>query len=158
MINSKFGLASVLLVSVFSFLITSCSSDSKSSENRVESSIIPESWGDRPITVTESPISLSSKNVVFNVWDSGQIDGDIITLVVNGRIVLDTYELTGSEFSVPVELDNLGYNYVLLYAHNEGSISPNTAALSMTDSDGNYQLLTLSADLLSNSACDLIVQ
>lgn len=126
-------------------------------EARQETSIIPTSYSGRPVTA-DGTITVESKSVTFNVWDSGIIDGDIITLVVNGRIVLSEYSLLGTKKSIAVTLDNLGYNYVLLYAHNEGTSPPNTAALSVTDSSGNVKNLVLSANLTSNSAYNIVVQ
>ena len=154
-IKSKFNFTSTLLVCALFFSLASCSSDS-SSDKRQETSIIPDTYRGRPVEV-QGERYVGSKNVTFNVWDSGQIDGDIITLVVNGEVVVDEFTLEEAQHSVSVQLSNLGYNYVLLYAHNEGSLSPNTAALSITDSDGNVQNLTLSANLLTNAAYDIVV-
>jgi len=63
------------------------------------------------------------------------VDGDIISLVVNGKTVLTQYELLGPEdkYQIPVTLEFEGYNYVMLFAHNEGEVPPNTAALSVDD-------------------------
>jgi hypothetical protein len=154
MIDSKFRIATTLVVCLFFFTMVSCSKDDP--ETRQETSIIPDTYRDRPVEA-QGVIETGSKNVTFNVWDSGVVDGDIVTLVVNGVVVLDTFTLLGTEHSIPVTLPNLGYNYVLLFAHNEGSLTPNTAALSITDSDGNVENLTLSADLETNGAYDVIV-
>lgn len=142
-------------------LLLSMSSCSKKTlqedKDDAETSIIPADYRGRPIDVAGT-ISVTSKTVTFKVWDSGTIDGDIISLVVNGKVVLDNFTLTASKHTIPVTLDNTGYNYVLLYAHNEGTISPNTAALSVLDSTGTEQNLVLSANLQTNAAYNIIVQ
>ena len=117
---------------------------------------VPDTYSGRSVDV-QGTVYVSSKSVTFRVWDSGQIDGDIITLVVNGSEVLTYYTLTGTKRDVSVTLDNNGYNYVLLYAHNEGSLPPNTAALSIDDGN-TEQDLVLSADLSTNGAYNIVVQ
>lgn len=121
---------------------------------------MPSVYRDRPV-VDLGTVEVSTKNVTFKVWDGGGlIDGDIITLVVNGVVVVDEYELLGpsSKLNVPVALNNLGYNYVLLFAHNEGTASPNTASLSIIDASGNEKSLVLDASLTTNGAYNIIVE
>lgn len=119
---------------------------------------MPSTYDGRPVD-DQGTVYVSDRNVTFRAWDSGTIDGDIITLIVNGEVVLSSYTLDGpnNKKEVKVKLDNNGYNYVLLFAHNEGSISPNTAALSLDDGK-TVQDLVLSADLLTNGAMSIYVQ
>lgn len=124
---------------------------------RVEAPNMPTTFQGRPVIVSGTT-NLNSKNVTFKVWDSGAIDGDIITLNVNGVDVLSNYTLTGNKLSIPVTLGNSGYNYVILFAHNEGDYSPNTAALSIVDDTGAETNLVLSADLLTCGSQNLYVK
>lgn len=100
---------------------------------------------------------VESRSVQIYAWDSGQVDGDIVSVIVNGTVIFDEYTLTGVPEPRSVTLDNRGYNYILLYAHNEGSVSPNTAAIDLDDGS-SYQNLVLSADLTTNGAMDIVVQ
>lgn len=115
---------------------------------------VPDSYKGRPVDV-QGTLYVNNKNVTFYVWDSGMIDGDIITLTVNGSELISYYTLTGSKKSVSSTL-NKGYNYVLLYAHNEGSTPPNTAALSVNDGSGEQEI-TLSANLSTNAAYNVVL-
>ena len=117
---------------------------------------VPASFNGRPVDV-QGEITVASPNVTIYVWDSGTIDGDIISLAVNGNWVTQNRTLTGSKVAIPVTLNSKGYSYLLLYAVNEGSIPPNTAAISINDGTGE-QLLTLSANLSSNAALNLRVR
>lgn len=117
---------------------------------------VPLTFNGRPVNVLGT-ITVQSKDITFFTWDSGLIDGDIISLVVNGTTVLSNYELTGNKFPVQVALEFEGYNYVMLFAHNEGDIPPNTAALSVDDGVIEQDLI-LSADLSTNGAYNVIVQ
>lgn len=143
----------IVLFGVFALMMLNSCDDG---EERVDAPNVPLSYDGRPVDVLGT-IHVNSKNVTFNVWDSGTVDGDIITLVVDGRKVITNYTLTGSKKAIPVTLDNLGYNYVILFAHNEGSISPNTAALSIVDENGVENELILYADLFSNGAYHIVV-
>ncbi len=120
-------------------------------------SIIPPSYSGRAVEVQGS-VTVSNSNVVFNVWDSGQIDGDIISLVVNGSIVLSNFTLDGPDFkrSIAVSLPTDSSSYILLFAHNTGSVGPNTAALSIDDGFAE-KTLVLSANLQTNGAYDIFL-
>lgn len=124
--------------------------------NKNKSSIIPSTYDGRPVKVL-GDIHIASKNVTFYVWDSGQIDGDIITLVFNDKVIIPKSTLRGpsDKMSASVIMTK-GYNYVLLFAHNEGSIPPNTAAISINDGTGEKNLV-LSADLQTNGAYNIIL-
>lgn len=117
---------------------------------------VPTTFAGRPVEV-QGTIELSSPNVTIYVWDSGQIDGDVVSLALNNRWILQGFTLTGNKYAIHTTLNATGYSYLLLYAHNEGTISPNTAAVSIDDGSGE-QVLTLSADLATNSAVNLLVQ
>jgi hypothetical protein len=73
------------------------------------------------ITVNRSPSTL-------RLWDHGQQDGDIITVTLNGAPVVSGMTLTNAGTFVPVEYRR-GRNVLIVRAHNEGSLRPNTASL-----------------------------
>jgi hypothetical protein len=116
---------------------------------------VPSTLRGRPVEVLGT-VSLTSRNVTFNVWDSGQIDGDIISLNVNGSWVIENYTLAAAKRPITVTLPSRGYSYVVLFAHNEGTLSPNTAALSINDG-AREQNLVLSANLQTNGGYNLLV-
>ena len=140
------------IILICSVLAISC----KKKEKIVENSIIPSTFKNRN-TEVQGDVEVTNRSVKLIVWDSGSIDGDIVSLYVNGNEVLSSYTLTGSKKSIPVTLDNLGYNYILLYAHNEGSIPPNTCAVSIDDGNGEKNLV-LSANLKTNGAYNIYVK
>lgn len=148
----------ILLIGVMSSMVfNSCSSEDDSEPVRVETSNIPTTYEGRSVEAIPGNIELDSRNVIFNVWDNQTVDGDIITLSVNGVKVIEEYTLTGTKTSIPVTLNNFGYNHVLLYAHNEGSLSPNTAAVTIVDENGVENDLTLSSTMTSCQAKNLYV-
>ncbi|WP_461789067.1 hypothetical protein [Pedobacter sp.] len=142
----------LMAILALALLFASC----KKEEKTQESSIIPNSFMGRNVQV-QGTVEVGNKKVDVLIWDSGQIDGDIVSLYVNGKEIIANYTLTASKKRLPVTLDNKGYNYILLYAHNEGSLPPNTCAVSLDDGAGEKNLV-LSADLKTNGAYNIVVK
>lgn len=124
---------------------------------RNSSSIIPGTFLGRDINRLGS-LELTNRTVTISVWDHGKIDGDIVSIYVNGTRLIARRTLKGpsQKYSVRTTLKYNGYNYILLYAHNVGSISPNTAAMSIYDGVRTRNF-TLESNLKTNGAIDLIV-
>ena len=118
---------------------------------------VPPAFQGRPVE-TQGTVTVSNRNVTFSVWDHGNlVDGDIISLVINGRTVVSEHTLTRTKHTVSVSLNPNGYSYVMLYAHNEGTSPPNTAGVSIDDGSGE-QTFSLTADLETNGAYNIIVE
>lgn len=137
-------------------LLTVLACKKKEIDPIIDKSIIPATFKDRSVE-EQGTIEVNKKEVTFLIWDSGQIDGDIVSLYVNGKAVISNYTLTGAKKSIPVTLENKGYNYILLFAHNEGSIPPNTCAVSIDDGTKETNLV-LSANLKTNGAYNIVVK
>jgi hypothetical protein len=151
MIRKTLISALVLPVLLASAALTGCSSSSTS----YDEPIMPSSFRDRPVD-DQGTATVLGKDVIFRLWDSQQIDGDIITFVVNDKVIADTLTLTGQKRSYSVSLHD-GYNYILLFAHNVGALPPNTAAVAVDDGV-SQQTLVLSANLQTHGAMNLLVQ
>lgn len=118
---------------------------------------VPATFEGRPVEV-QGTVTVGSSSVTFSVWDHGNlVDGDIISLVVNGKYVIREHTLTRTKRDVTVQLNPSGYSYVMLYAHNEGTSPPNTAGLVINDGSG-AQTFSLEADLETNAAYNIVVQ
>ena len=146
-------LKSATLLAILLFL--SCSSDDGPTRN--DESIIPVDFLGRTNEVLGN-VDISSRKITISVWDHGKIDGDIISVYVNGKEIITEKTLDGplNKFVINTTLEFDGYNYLLLYAHNEGSISPNTAAISIDDGTNKRDFI-LRPNLSTNGAVDLIV-
>lgn len=75
----------------------------------------PETYNGRPVE-DQGEAYVESRDLQIYAWDRGQVDGDVVTVIVNGTVVFDEYTLTGIPEPRPVTLDNRGCNYILLYA------------------------------------------
>jgi len=140
-----------LFISMF---LVSCLPDEKP---RNEVSIIPETFMGRD-NIDLGTVNIKNTNVTISVWDHGQIDGDIVSIYVNGKLFVDQEVLDGPNFPITfsIDLEFSGYNYVLLYAHNEGSIPPNTCTISIDDGEVNEEFV-LKSNLLTNGAVNIVV-
>ncbi|MCX6352276.1 MAG: WD40 repeat domain-containing protein [Bacteroidetes bacterium] len=117
---------------------------------------IPVLLNDRKINPAKT-VNVNSKRVTFYVWDDDQIDGDIVSLNLNGKWILQRYKLVKQKKPITVTLNENGNNYLLLYAHNEGEVSPNTAGVSIFDGYKETKLM-LKSDLKSCDAVRMVVK
>lgn len=118
-----------------------------------KTSIAPTSTLGRPNT-NVGCVEISSRSTTISVWDKGTVDGDIISLIANGQTIISNFTLSGpsNKKTVTYDFGFNGYNYLVLYAHNEGSISPNTAAISI-----NGKEFQIDSYLTTNGYVDIIV-
>lgn len=95
-------------------------------------------------------LEVKNKTIRVRVWDNGTIDGDVLTLFVNGKKILDNYRVTRRKHETIIELDK-PTNYLILHAMNLGSISPNTVAVSVDDGI-EEQVVIMSSNLEKSGA------
>lgn len=84
------------------------------------------------------------------VWDNGVVDGDIMTLYLNGKKIFDRYKVRGSKAYLNIELQE-DYNFLVLHADDLGEISPNTVAISIYDGQ-KEQIIVMSSNLEESGA------
>lgn len=144
---------------IFSLLIVGCEKEDDSDPEPEEievntTSIIPSSYMGRENNYLGC-IEISSRITTISVWDHGTVDGDIVSIIANGNTIIDERTLDGPSNPISVDYDfgYNGFNYVTLYAHNLGSISPNTCTISI-----NGVEFILEANLDANGAIDVIVE
>ncbi|MDX5321265.1 MAG: hypothetical protein LPK45_09125 [Bacteroidota bacterium] len=81
--------------------------------------------------ITHQTISTLEDSVMVRVWDGQKIDGDTISLYCNGEPLLKYRPLTAKQDTFWFKLKE-GENEMLLFAHNLGSIPPNTVTIVIT--------------------------
>ncbi|MFZ4786295.1 MAG: hypothetical protein ACOYLH_12520, partial [Flavobacteriales bacterium] len=107
-------------------------------------------------TKNAQTITTSSKNLVLFLSDNAELDGDSISVVLNGEYVMTLHELRKDPYRLKLRLKP-GANTIGIQAHNEGRISPNTMKCILRSGRKKYEL-TLSASLESNTSIEIIVQ
>jgi hypothetical protein len=96
-------------------------------------------------------IEISSDSLVLAFYDNGVIDGDSISVYVNGENIITNTKLTATATKKTIMLPQVELIEVILVAENLGTIPPNTGLLVIKDGDKSYQV-NFTADLQTNAA------
>lgn len=115
----------------------------------------PTELNERTILKTKT-VHVKVDSIILKVWDNGaHIDGDSISINLNGEWILKDYKLRRKQHEIVVPLERRSNNYIILYALNLGTSPPNTAAVIIYD--GNRQkVMRLSSDLNTCGAINII--
>ena len=125
--------------------------------------VITQSLSRDPVTTAiprftniQRTITLDTSFIKLDLYDNGEIDGDIATLVLDGKVILDKQLLGAKAATVFLNLAHTGKEHTLeLFANNLGSIPPNTALLVLTCNKKRYEI-NLSSDEVSNGTVKLV--
>jgi hypothetical protein len=105
--------------------------------------------------IVSKQIEVSSDSVRLSFYDNAEVDGDSISVFLNGKLVVAHQGLTERAFNVYVQLDsNLAVNEVSMFAENLGKYPPNTALMVINDGDKRYETF-LSSDFNGNATIRL---
>lgn len=85
------------------------------------------------------------------VWDDGIIDGDTISISLNGQFILANHGLTKRKKRIKIVLSQ-GDNEIVFHADNEGSIPPNTAAMKIKTGLFTRHRIVISTNLRRNES------
>ncbi|HEX9509449.1 MAG TPA: hypothetical protein VF939_03135 [Puia sp.] len=97
-------------------------------------------------------------SVKIALYDNGEIDGDSVSLYLNGELVIGHLMLTASPKTFLLPLDkSLPVNKLLLFAENLGRLPPNTALMEVTINGKIYNLF-LSTDYKRNASVEFTLQ
>ena len=96
-------------------------------------------------------VEVSSDSLVLAFYDNGVIDGDSISVYLNGQAIVSHTRLTATATKKTIYIGKQQDVQLLLVAENLGSLPPNTGLLVIRDGDNNYQL-NFSADMQTNAA------
>ena len=91
-----------------------------------------------------------SRDLYLRVWDNGTVDGDVVTLFLNGRRILHNFRVSKRKRVIPVTLEAAN-NFLILHAEDLGDIIPNTVAVSIDDGF-KEQIIILSSNLAESGA------
>ncbi|HKK75835.1 MAG TPA: hypothetical protein VJ953_12235 [Saprospiraceae bacterium] len=100
-------------------------------------------------------IEVQRPQLKIGVWDNGVYDGDVMTLYLNGKKMMEQYKVRKRKVYIDVELEEKN-NFLVLHADDLGEISPNTVAISIFD--GKREQIIVMSSNLSESGAILIKQ
>ena len=96
----------------------------------------------------------------FNVqlYDSGEIDGDSVSVFYNGSLLLSHQRLSDKPITLSLILNkSMDINEFTVYAENLGTIPPNTALMVVTDGDKRYEV-TITSDTEKNGSINFVLK
>jgi hypothetical protein len=91
--------------------------------------------------VVVNELEVDSDTLKVDVYDNGEIDGDIISVFFNKKLILNNQKLTHKSIRMTLALDSLAANNeISMFAENLGLIPPNTALMVIIDGKKRYEI------------------
>lgn len=102
-------------------------------------------------------VEVAQDSLVFSLFDNGTIDGDTVSVLLNGKVIMPRVSLLEKAVNKTIYLTpDMGDSIrIIMYAENLGSIPPNTGLLVVRDGERNYEIL-FSGDLKKNAEIILV--
>jgi hypothetical protein len=96
-------------------------------------------------------VEVESDSIRVDVYDNGEIDGDIISVFFNQKLILNYQKLTHKSIHMNLVLDSANNsNEISMFAENLGLIPPNTALMVIFDGKNKFEI-SLSSNLEKNA-------
>ncbi|MBC8033314.1 MAG: hypothetical protein H7Y03_04160 [Chitinophagaceae bacterium] len=104
-------------------------------------------------TETIETVYYKSDSLLLTLYDNGEVDGDTVSVLMNGNMIMPMQGLSTKAIKKTIYLDKNAPDSIqlLMYAENLGSIPPNTGLLVVKDGETTYEI-RFSADMRKNSA------
>ena len=101
----------------------------------------------------EQSVYFESDSLVLTLCDNGEVDGDTVSVLMNGQVIFARQGLSTKANSKTIYLDKGMPDSLsmVMYAENLGSIPPNTGLLIIMDGEKRHEV-RFSADLKTNAA------
>lgn len=100
-------------------------------------------------------IETKQDSVKLVLYDNGEIDGDTVTVFLNGNIIISSLGLTVKPFEKMIAVPANGSVQVIeLMANNLGSIPPNTAYMQLWENNKLHEL-RVSSDFKTNARIEI---
>ncbi len=101
-------------------------------------------------TVITNDVAVSGDSIRVSFYDNGDVDGDTISVFLNGAPVVEKQMISAKATTIYVKLDpTKEFNDIAMFAENLGRIPPNTALMVVYDGN-NTQEVFLTSNLQQN--------
>ena len=102
--------------------------------------IIPTTIRSRTNELTQT-FTVTSEEINVRLYDNGEIDGDTISVYLDGKPILVNKRLSTTPISLNLKLDSENPEHTLvMVAENLGKIPPNTSLMIVQDGDKRFQV------------------
>ena len=107
---------------------------------------------DKRVTKSDQSFYFESDSMLLTLYDNGEVDGDTVTVLMNGNVIFSKVGLTTNANSKTIYITpNMDSVNLVMYAESLGEIPPNTGLLIVNDGEKRYDV-RFSADLKTNAA------
>jgi hypothetical protein len=105
----------------------------------------------KPILTRANPIIKTIETVaaelIINLYDNGEIDGDTVTIYHNNQLIVSRAGLSEKPISFHVKVDAAHpHHELVMVAENLGSIPPNTSLMVVTANNKRYEIFISSSE------------
>jgi len=89
-----------------------------------------------------SEIFFSSDSLQLSFYDNGTVDGDTVSMVLNGKIIAEKIKLTTNAFriTIPTKINQNDSLILVMHAESLGLIPPNTGLLILQDGATRHEI------------------
>lgn len=103
-------------------------------------------------TIVQQTVSFTSDSLLLTLYDNGEVDGDTVSVLLNGNIILEKQGLSTTAIKKTIYIPaNTNRMELVMYAESLGSIPPNTGLLVIRDGKQLYEV-RFSGDLQKNAS------
>ena len=95
-------------------------------------------------------------SVMIKIYDNGVIDGDVISLIINGEVVFDKIKLTAAPLTYALKASSASQFQIEFYADTLGEIPPNTGLITISSTSKTSEVL-FSSDLKKSAAIKVVL-
>ncbi len=107
---------------------------------------------EKRVTKSDQSFYFESDSLLLTLYDNGEVDGDTVTVLMNGNVIFSKVGLTTKANSKTIYIpSNIDSVKLVMYAENLGEIPPNTGLMIVNDGEKRYEV-RFSADLKTNAA------
>ncbi len=86
-------------------------------------------------------IEVTQPNIKVDIYDNGQIDGDVVSIYLNEKQLVSSKMLTAQPITLQIKVDENEDVYdLIMYAESLGTIPPNTALMIVTTATQRYEI------------------
>lgn len=86
-------------------------------------------------------IEVNQPNIKVDIYDNGQVDGDVVSIYLNEKQLVSSKMLTAQPITLQIKVDDQEEIYdLIMYAESLGSIPPNTALMIVTTPTQRYEI------------------
>lgn len=101
---------------------------------------------------TIQAVYFKSDSLELTLYDNGEVDGDTVSVVINGNVIMPKVGLSTKAFKKTISTKDVGDSIqLIMYAETLGSLPPNTGLLIVYDGKDRYEI-RFSGDMQKSSA------